>query len=214
MPLGELAAVRTRTCDSVSGIGLGLKTRNEATREANFKRDNLNEFESSGLFKKRSALGYRSRIRSKIEGPVSSNRLAPPTKQTAILDRDNSAFFRVADSAGSLELKLVVVLPWRMMEGICLRVEEEREKKRRREREEKSKRRNRQSRSDSHLVNWSPFRGLAGGAIFAFGFGFGGFPSSNSKPISSRQFFFDFGITNYCRREKASGEERERENEV
>jgi len=98
MPLGELAAVRTRTCDSVSGIRLGLNTRNEATREANLSRDNLKEFGSSGLFKKRSALGYSSRIRSKMDGPVNSNRLAPPTKQTAILDRVNSDF-RIAASA-------------------------------------------------------------------------------------------------------------------
>ncbi|GAU30197.1 hypothetical protein TSUD_311480 [Trifolium subterraneum] len=63
-----------------------------ATFGANFNSENLNESESNGLCKKRSEFGYSFNIISNIEGPVNSNLLAPPTKHTAILDRNNSSF--------------------------------------------------------------------------------------------------------------------------
>lgn len=92
MPLGEFAAVRTRSCESVCGRGLGSKIRTEASLGTVFSSENLYEFWSNGLCRKRSEFGYSSRIFSTIDGPVSSNLLAPPTKHTAILDRSNSSF--------------------------------------------------------------------------------------------------------------------------
>jgi hypothetical protein len=44
MPLGEFAAVRTRSCDSVYGKDLGSKIRTEASLGALFRSENLNEF--------------------------------------------------------------------------------------------------------------------------------------------------------------------------
>lgn len=63
-----------------------------ATFGASFNNENLNASESKGLCRKRSELGYSFNIISNIEGPVNSNLLAPPTKHTAILDRNNSSF--------------------------------------------------------------------------------------------------------------------------
>lgn len=86
MPLGEFFAVRTRSCDSVSGIGFGSKILTAAIFGAFFKYDNLNVFSSSGLCRNKSAFGYSLRMFSIIDGPVTSNLLAPPTKHTAIFD--------------------------------------------------------------------------------------------------------------------------------
>lgn len=91
MPLGEFLAVRTRSCDSVSGIGFGSKILTAAILGAVFKYDNLNVLWSSGVCKNKSAFGYSFRIMSIMDGPVSSNLLAPPTKQTAILEFCNSS---------------------------------------------------------------------------------------------------------------------------
>lgn len=162
MPLGELAAVRTRVCDSDSGIVPGLKTRTEATRCANFSIENLNEFRSSGLLTKRSAFGYSSKIRSIIDGPVNSNRRAPPTKQIAILDRVNSPFRLAAVESGDDACFSAAPPVAKMAE------EEAEKKKRKRERDEKSKRRNRQSRLDTIFVKCIVFRGLP--SMFAFAY--------------------------------------------
>lgn len=81
--------MRTRTCSSISGTSFCSKIRTEASLGAVLRSDSLKAFLSMGQCKKRSALGYRLRTFSTMEGPVNSNLLAPPTKQTAILDLSN-----------------------------------------------------------------------------------------------------------------------------
>lgn len=99
MPLGELRPVRTRACDGVSGIDLGRKMRTTAILGDSFSSSNLYEFLSYGAFKNRSALGYPLSMCSTMDGPVSSNRRAAPTKQTAILDWSNAGFPSLRASA-------------------------------------------------------------------------------------------------------------------
>lgn len=115
------------------------------------RRENLNELESNGLFTKRSAFGYSSRMFSMIDGPVSSNRRAPPTKHTAIL-----AVF--GEAAAAAAEKKVGMRRRRAAEGVV--AEGEMEKNRRREKEVKMKRRNLQSRSVTHFVMGIAFLGL------------------------------------------------------
>lgn len=91
MPLGESWAVRTRCWNSVSGIVLGWKILTAAILGADLRSENLKALGSTGLCRKRSELGYLLRILSRMDGPVSSNFRAPPTKQTAILERPNSS---------------------------------------------------------------------------------------------------------------------------
>jgi hypothetical protein len=69
--------------------------RTEASLGTDFKRENLKALSSKLLCKNRSEFGYTWRIFLTMEGPVSSNLLAPPTKHTAILDRPNSSFNEV-----------------------------------------------------------------------------------------------------------------------
>lgn len=87
-------------------MGLGSKIRTEASLGALLRSENLKAFWSNGLCRKRSEFGYSLRIFSIIDGPESSNLLAPPTKQTAILDRSNSSFLLLHDwvSADSFRL--------------------------------------------------------------------------------------------------------------
>lgn len=92
IPLGEFWADRTRTKVSFSGNGWGWNILTAAILGADFNNENLNASESNGLCKKRSELGYSFSIISIIEGPVNSNLLAPPTKHTAIFDRNSSSF--------------------------------------------------------------------------------------------------------------------------
>lgn len=86
MPLGELLEVRTLVCDSSSTILTCLKILTPAILGAFLRRENLKASLSSGLCRNKSALGYSKRIFFKMEGPVSSNFLAAPTRQIAILD--------------------------------------------------------------------------------------------------------------------------------
>jgi hypothetical protein len=70
--------------------------RTEASLGIDFKRENLKALSSKLLCKNRSEFGYTWwRIFLTMEGPVSSNLLAPPTKHTTILDRPNSLFNEV-----------------------------------------------------------------------------------------------------------------------
>lgn len=167
--MGEFLAVRTRSCGSVSGIGLGWKIRIAAILGAVFNRENLKAFRSNGLCKKRSEFGYSLRIFSIIDGPVSSNLLAPPTKQTAILDPFNSSFFarslagtlaggegefrRTSDRCGvRLEKKDLRGAKEEMVLRVAAVAAEEMEKKMRREKQGTMRRRMRQSRSETNLM--------------------------------------------------------------
>lgn len=164
IPLGEFRAVRTRSCGSVSGIGFGWKIRTAAILGAALSSESLKAFWSNGLCKKRSELGYSSRIFSTIDGPVSSNLLAPPTKQTAILEPFKASLLTgtLSEAAGESEL---MGASWERLEKkdlkgakeeMVLRVAvvaaEEKEKKMRREKQGTIRRRRRQSRSGTNLI--------------------------------------------------------------
>lgn len=152
MALGEFMAVKTRVSDWVSVIRRGWKIRTEATLGAFFKRENLKAFLSRGLCKKRSELGYFLRMLSIIEGPVSSNLLAPPTKHTAILDRTiKSLPFDGKWIPSVVELEMGLELDWKSWEIRKWRKEvkevkgkeEKRRRKRRRGERRKSQRQSR-----------------------------------------------------------------------
>lgn len=156
MPLGEFAAVRTRSSGLVSLIGFGSNIRTPASLGAVLRRENLKASWSNGLCRKRSEFGYSSRIFPTIEGPVSSNLLAPPTKHTAILDLSNSSFrFGGGWTEKVVELGGVVRVWWprrkerkgaKEERGLVVVGEEERERKIRRESGGMSMKTRRQSR--------------------------------------------------------------------
>ena len=64
----------------------GSKILTEAILGASLRSDNLNAFWFNGLRRNRSELGNGSSTFLSMEGPVSSNLLAPPTKHTATLE--------------------------------------------------------------------------------------------------------------------------------
>lgn len=159
--MGELRAVRTRTCDSVSGMAVGSKIRTDAIFDTTFKSENLNASLSRGLCKKRSEFGYSFRIFSTIDGPVSSNLLAPPTKQTAILDRFNSSFLLLGDEIDGGETGFWVEPEKKDLRGakvetrlkaVVAEEEEDRERKTSRDRGGRMRKTRRQSRSEAHFV--------------------------------------------------------------
>jgi hypothetical protein len=84
IPFGELLLVSTFLCSSVSGNVTGLLILTSAIRGANLSNPSLKLFSSKLLCTNRSASGKTFKTCSKMEGPVNSNLLAPPTRQIAM----------------------------------------------------------------------------------------------------------------------------------